>query len=996
MRLHHLELTAFGPFAGTERVDFDELSEAGLFLLTGHTGAGKTSLLDAVCFALFGSVPGAREHARRLRSDHAETGAAPRVQLELTVGGRRLRVVRSPTWWAPRKRGRGEPIKQQPTATLAERIGGAWTPLSSRIPEVTQQLQLLLGMDVHQFTQVAMLPQGQFADFLRAGADERKLVLERLFDTARFRSIEQWLVDHRRACKTRADTALALLRRSVHLVAGAAAVEVPEEGPDAWPDWVAATQAVLDAAHTEAATREELTRKAQEATRAALEDARILRGLRVRGRQARCDLQRLQSAQPQVAVDARRIDAAERAAPARGHLERLDAATATLVLRQTAADEACRRAAALELPVSEPASPCGDLVTAAEELVLRAGLQVEAATQLHAVVAEHDAAQGRLDTLRAELAGAEVSVHELAARLAGAPDHRRDLERRLARAQRSAAQEQRWTADLARLSRVLDAAVALPRLRQEQQRVVELCNEANAELNRRTARVNDVVKARLEGAAAWLAGGLADGVDCPVCGSVDHPRPHPPIEDHPTEADEQEARHQTEVARAATSAAAAMVTDSREAVARLETTSDGRSPDDARLDVERAAAELEAARAAAAQATALHDELSDLEAALTHDREQQQTAAARVTELTERQRGLEQQHRERGTRLVAALGPDLDLPTRLARVIQVDSAARDVLRAIRDLMAAGAEHASAQAGAHEAADVAGFPDLSAVRAAALPVVELARLRARLQNHRDELLRLEDVLTDPEVAAALARPEPPVEELVGRLTDQTAASAAAARTASVLRARRQEVSRLAAATRAARLAWLPLQRTAALADSMASLVEGKAADNHLRVSLSAFVLGSRLRQVVDAANERFAPMSSGRYSFEHTMDKAAGDRRSASGGLGLLVRDQWTGHTRDPRTLSGGETFWASLSLALGLSDVVTHETGGVQMHTLFVDEGFGSLDAESLDDVMDVLDSLRSGGRTVGVVSHVETMRERIPVQVQVTKGRAGSNVRQV
>jgi exonuclease SbcC len=156
-----------------------------------------------------------------------------------------------------------------------------------------------------------------------------------------------------------------------------------------------------------------------------------------------------------------------------------------------------------------------------------------------------------------------------------------------------------------------------------------------------------------------------------------------------------------------------------------------------------------------------------------------------------------------------------------------------------------------------------------------------------------------------------------------------------------------------------------------------------------------VLGSRLRQVVDAANERFTPMSSGRYSFEHTMDKSAGDRRSASGGLGLLVRDQWTGQTRDPRTLSGGETFWASLSLALGLSDVVTHETGGVELHTLFVDEGFGSLDADSLDDVMDVLDSLRSGGRTVGVVSHVETMRERISVQVRVGKDRIGSTVHQ-
>jgi len=215
MLLHTLEVTAFGPFAGTERVDFDELGSSGLFLLTGSTGAGKTSLLDAVCFALFGRVPGARDQAARLRSDHAASGVIPRVSLELTVGGRRLRVVRTPTWYAPRKRGTGEPIKQQPSATLAQWREDCWEPLSSRIPEVSDAVQMLLGMDVHQFTQVAMLPQGAFAAFLRAGADDRKKVLERLFGTQRFRGIERWLVEHRRACKADSERALQELRRNL-------------------------------------------------------------------------------------------------------------------------------------------------------------------------------------------------------------------------------------------------------------------------------------------------------------------------------------------------------------------------------------------------------------------------------------------------------------------------------------------------------------------------------------------------------------------------------------------------------------------------------------------------------------------------------------------------------------------------------------------------------------------------------------------------------------
>jgi len=191
-------------------------------------------------------------------------------------------------------------------------------------------------------------------------------------------------------------------------------------------------------------------------------------------------------------------------------------------------------------------------------------------------------------------------------------------------------------------------------------------------------------------------------------------------------------------------------------------------------------------------------------------------------------------------------------------------------------------------------------------------------------------------------------------------------------------------------------WRPLQQVSDMTAGLAALVEGKSPDNTHRMSLSAYVLAARLEQVVAAANERLTPMTSGRYLLEHTVDKGAGDRKAARGGLGLRVRDAWTGDVRDPATLSGGETFQASLALALGLADVVGQEVGGTQLQTVFVDEGFGSLDADSLDDVLDELDRLRDGGRVVGVVSHVEAMRERIPTQLRVVKGhRGGSTVSQ-
>jgi len=185
-------------------------------------------------------------------------------------------------------------------------------------------------------------------------------------------------------------------------------------------------------------------------------------------------------------------------------------------------------------------------------------------------------------------------------------------------------------------------------------------------------------------------------------------------------------------------------------------------------------------------------------------------------------------------------------------------------------------------------------------------------------------------------------------------------------------------------------WSPLRADLELTTRLAAFVEGKSADNRLQMRLSAYVLAYRLSQVVAAANERLARMSDQRYSLEHTGRRGAGETR---GGLSLLVRDDWSGEARDPATLSGGESFVVSLALALGLADVITDEVGGAALDTLFVDEGFGSLDADTLDDVMDTLDSLRDGGRVVGVVSHVAEMRDRIPTQLLVSKSRHGSTV---
>ena len=228
MRLEHLRITAFGPFADTVEVDFEDLSAAGLFLLTGATGAGKSSVLDTVCFALYGVVAGDRSDAKHLRSDHAAPGAVPEVELRRTVRGRTFTFRRTAQWDRPKKRGTGT-TRQQPTVCIEEFVGGEWQPLSTRMDEAGHLVTDLLGMNPSQFTQVAMLPQGRFQAFLRASSAERHAVLQRLFRTDRFESIEHWLAERRRQSRrdsdAHADEVTALLQR----ISEVAEEPVPEE-----------------------------------------------------------------------------------------------------------------------------------------------------------------------------------------------------------------------------------------------------------------------------------------------------------------------------------------------------------------------------------------------------------------------------------------------------------------------------------------------------------------------------------------------------------------------------------------------------------------------------------------------------------------------------------------------------------------------------------------------------------------------------------------------
>ncbi|WP_155858889.1 AAA family ATPase, partial [Candidatus Blastococcus massiliensis] len=329
MRVHQLALTAFGPFASRVDVDLDDVGRDGLFLLWGPTGAGKTTLLDAIVFALYGTVPGARGEEKRLRSDHAPDDLRTEVELELTLGGERLRVTRRPEQQRPKRRGEGW-TTEQARLTLQRWFGEGWEPVSTRIDEGSEYLRTRLGLSAEQFCQVVLLPQGDFARFLRAEPEDRGRLLRTLFDVGRFARVEDWLAGERTVARERLERIRARAGTLVSLVAQAADVTVPEEfAPElvgAAPGspvtaWVRTVRVGAAEAAARATTTADEAADLARTREAALADARAQEECHVRRDRARAELERLEAAAPALEPLRATLDSARRAEPVRDVLE---------------------------------------------------------------------------------------------------------------------------------------------------------------------------------------------------------------------------------------------------------------------------------------------------------------------------------------------------------------------------------------------------------------------------------------------------------------------------------------------------------------------------------------------------------------------------------------------------------------------------------------------------------------------------------------------------
>jgi len=987
MRPHRLRVTAFGAFGGTAEVCFDDLAASGLFLLHGDTGAGKTTLLDAIGFALYGRVPGERGKARRLRSDHAAPGERTEVQLEATIGGRRLRITRKPEQARPKLRGEGF-TSEQARILVEEFASKTWHTVSTRAGEADAEIADLMGMSAEQFFQVVLLPQGQFAQFLHADAEGRGKLLERLFGTDRFRAVEVWLAERRRTTAHEVTAAEQEIGQLAARVAEVAAVAMPGERPE--PGWAAGLADAATADFTTAAARVSACRQALDA---ALERRHAAERLADRQRRRAAALRKraeLDAARPRVLESRRELDAAQRAAEVAPALAA--AGQAARALSQARAAEERARAAARSAGEADagPAS-AARLRDAGQQRLQRFG-QLEALRS----VAEQAAAEDTLATAAGQAAaGLTAAAQTLRGRLREQGQRREDLGAARDAARTAAADLPAARADADRFRQAADNAAALATASADAQRRGRehlAARERAVGFREEASRLRE---ARIDGMRAELAAGLTDGAPCPVCGSLDHPelcelRGEPVTR----EQEEQAAARADAATRAAeqagekVAAARARVSDLTERLISAGFMGAGfTGPEDlAAQSTERSAL---AAALAAEAAT-----LPEREAALDSLGRAIADGQTRLAELAQRHaaeldkagsaRRRADAHRETLHGQLHGL-PDLD--TALGAVRAAADALSGAAEAADATARAGEAAAQAADAARQAVAEAGFPDLTAAAAAQRDSAWRTAAGAAIREHEASTASVAGLLASADLDVPL---EPPADvpraagaaEVESRAYDgAVAAHARAQRTAEQLGALAPE---LAARIHALR----PLAGRAAQARQLADLAAGQGA-NTLRMTLSSFVLAARLEEVAAAASQRLLRMTAGRYSLVHTDSRRGGGRS----GLGLLACDAWTGADRDTSTLSGGETFMASLALALGLADVVTEEAGGTRIEALFVDEGFGSLDEETLEEVMNVLDGLREGGRCVGIVSHVAELRQRIPAQVRVRKTHSGSSV---
>jgi len=1026
MRILRLTMDAVGPFPGHEVIDFEAFSDAGRFLLSGPTGAGKSTIIDAIVFALYGKVSGGRDSSdSRIRSRYASEQAKTEVELIFSTSSGNYKVRRQPAYERVKKNGKGV-TKQNAKAwlfKLDEQLREVSEPLT-KTSDVGTEITRIVGLSREQFTQTVVLPQGKFAQFLRSTSKDRQDLLQELFGTAIFEDLQLDLVERARKVKKNQEALDATLRANLGVLASLLD-EAPQLDParclvyepvpevdcefdpleTAWDSrfkpltpWlehnqrcanleVSALREQEDKLRGEFAYQRDLAARQERYLALTKEHEQLVaqgpaqrqRLAQIQALQALSDLkpwhEQLKQAQAQQAVAQRQLSQA-------------------LALEQLESDE---RAQAVLQPLDYRGAQALSVQLTAQVAALNPQVELEAGLA------------GRRRDLQTK-----TQAHESAsAKLAQGRERENQLPTQIASKQELLEQlnEQAATLPTAQLAQeqaaqTLKLAKAHEQLVKDHQRARKLQQLVALELKQASQRHKHMLEQWLSQSALNLAQNLVAGEPCPVCGATEHPAPATQGGENISQEQLDQALEKVNEVQGELSQASERVT---KLAAQLEAQPCQLSPAQAREQLQEAKAALAAAKQASEQASSCKAQIAKLNGQLEALRADNQTAQARLAG---------------DAKEIQLLGEKIEADAASLSCEGFESVAAKVeylsqlAAALEQLAKAGQELDQCKKRAQQAADSfavqwaqasANFADHSAKPAAPAPTdpaetgptqaeptqdtsanvqdgyaqacqafagLDLAALKATSASYEKSLSINQAALAELE---GIELTSPPLEQTQGQLEQAQAKTQACQTYASTWQAFAGQVN-----AQLAKLNELLARRSKASAKDGQLLALASAAngDNQARLTLSAWVLQAHFRQVLVFANERLGVIGAGRYELINVDSEE--DTRQQKQGLGLAVVDHLSGTTRSPRTLSGGESFYVSLALALALADVVATQNGGIEMNTLFIDEGFGSLDEGTLAEVMDVLGALHSGGRVVGIVSHVSELKRAIPAAVEV------------
>jgi exonuclease SbcC len=1019
-RVRPIKLTvrAFGPYATEQVFDFAHLNGRSFFLIHGPTGAGKTSVLDAMCFALYGQASGSRA-PREMRSDHAEPATFTEVVFDFAIGAERYRVKRWPEQERPAKRAKElKLVTAQQDATIWRRTDATddedeGPVLADGWRETNEQVERLMGFRCEQFRQVVMLPQGKFQELLVAKSDARQAILETLFQVEAYGRIEYALKDSASGLRQQRERAQ---QRRAEVLQGLGAAGIAEL------EQQRSTVEVEVTSHRAAA---EPLREARRVAQSNLATGRQTAQKLVDHERAKADLRAREARAEEFA---KKQDAHARACKAAALAE----FEAVVLQRKREATEAESKRAAAERALKDAttARERADAVLSAETAKQpqreEAEAQVRKLSELASRVRELDAAwKAALASIaghkkRGEQRDAtERSLKLLREQIAGAAERLKTCEQREQRKTTLAEQLKSTEASIQHRERLEDVQLNLVNA-EKGLGAAETRAERAAQLQKLNKTALDATQLAWDrGQAALFAHHLVNGQPCPVCGSTSHPAPASSDGPLPSQSHLEAARRALDeidkavlIERAEVAERQAQVAAFRSAREQLQDVlglsigmelpalrAREKEVQEALLAAEQAG--LEAAneklklakltRDEAALAVKLTEAEAVLQSAAATMHADKATAEALQQGVPEKLRSADQLAAEQTA--VAARHKLLTESFAAAQKAAQESAvaharATEVLRAATEAERVAKEaHESQRSALQQRALEVGFADGAAYKAAKLTESQITALDDEIRAYHVGLGAAR-VRFDETAAAAkdlVAADLPALESVAASAEKAVEENVAHQR---VLAAKLAQLDATLARLRDLDAELATLDARHAVIGQIANVANGR---NPYNMTFQRYVLGVFLDEVLYAASQRLRIMSRGRFLLRRVREAAGG--RSA-GGLDLEVEDTYTSTARPVSTLSGGESFLASLALALGLADVVQGYAGGIRLETIFVDEGFGTLDPEALDLAIRALRDLQQGGRLVGIISHVTELKEWIDARLEITRDRRGSSAR--